>query len=85
MLRVCETFVDLSHSVGPIMVNASVWEGAASTKLQRMHKDAEVHTLSLGLMWSESKQLMGACADLVFEFKECGFGLHFQAEADGRG
>ena len=38
MLRECKTFVDLSHSVGPIMVNASVWEGAASTKLQRMHK-----------------------------------------------
>ena len=61
MLSEGKTVADLIRSVGTITVNASVWDGEAFTKLQRMNKDAEIQTLCLVLMWSESNQLKSAC------------------------
>jgi hypothetical protein len=69
-----EAITDLRRSVGSIIVNADTWDGKSFSELQRVHKDAEVHSLCLLLLWHKGADdlhaaLLAICSDLVFDFQ----------------
>ena len=46
------TVGSLAEDIGPIIVNASVWNKIEAQDLQRCNKDGEVSTLALMLFWT---------------------------------
>ena len=84
LLSEYDSFPALKRAIGPIVINfdrSSETDDEQMTKLIRLDKDAEVHTLCLLIYWTASPELKDGAADLIFEFVHGGLGSQSQTES----